>query len=141
VHLHRQPGLALGEQRATQAGLLRRGEVRADADLPDDPGPDAVLADGHVLDDPLRDRLRREPLDLGGLRGVEVVAGAGDDVGPRGLAQAPQGAEIAAESEPAGLDDRAPAEAAEACDLGERQLGVGEPAVVAVAEPLTTVTG
>jgi hypothetical protein len=134
VHLHRQPGLALGGEGSAQAGALGLGEVGTDPDLADDPGAHAVLPVPQVGEDPLGHAVRPHRPHVAGVGVVQVEAGAGDDVDAGALADRAQPRQVPADAEAGGLHHGPAPERRVARQFLAGDVDVVEAAVVAVAE-------
>ena len=112
--------------------LVGRDGVPVDANLTDDPRPDARAAHarGHVFDDDLHQVLARALVHVHGMEDTLVVARAHHDVEARRLGHSQQGLRVALQPDARYVDYRAAAPVAELHDLGDGDRLVGQDVVV-----------
>ena len=135
MHHQRQAGAALRLRRAAQRLLLLGREIGRDADLPDQADPDAAVADPVMRLATISSAMSSTVIaQRGGMRGLQIIAGAHDDVEAGRLRDAPQGRGIAADAAAGRVDDGPAAGLGEGLQFGDRQRLVVERAVVVVDE-------
>jgi hypothetical protein len=119
----------------TQDSLLGKGDGHG-SDFADDAGTDARVADsaGDLGDRSGRQLVGAQPGDRGWQSAFEVEAGALDDVQAGPLGHLGDPGKIGPDPDARHVDQAPAAGVLERLDLGDRQLGVVEPQVVAQQE-------